>query len=1079
MIVRFGGGNNGIAEYLENGIKQGRTLARDELDQRIILEGDLALTDRIINSIENKGQERYLHITLSFRENYISNDTLQDIVDDYRELLMSAYSDDEFNFYAEAHLPRIKRIKDERTGKMIDRKPHVHIVIPEVNLLTLNKLSPIGLVEKHIRYLDSIQEFINNKYNLATPKDYVRNADMHYANVLSRIKGDFFLEKQHDIKTLLVDEIASGKINTISEFRDRLANFGDIKIRNKGKDNQYFAVKIDGDKRFTNLNHPAFKEEFITNKTLPYNKPDIEQINTDLFDWKHRVSREIKHVNFSTQSFRKLYATADPEKKAQLLIDREDKYDQKYRKGRYIHTNRRKRNYKSNLTYAKKRQSRTTSRKASGLSSLSYSNMVYRKNQRSRNVKSFLSKDEYTYLRNRKSSDYFKLRWTVPKRARTGVNGKIKSAYRSFSQINRGLPDKKYTKSIFDKDIEKRSFNTDFERLQVTERKDVFKFNESNTLSFIAKSHQSEQEKRAELNKFAEIKKNIDPGLFLKYLEKVYTIDPKKHVITYAKDGSPRFRADKLNLNASDFLTKYLNIEWKEAKLILSHIYDNQASKSIKQQNINIDIQKNISQFTFEVKQFKKNIRFVLHNLNVDNRNLYRAEKKRIYNRFSEPKIRNQELTIASFRAMQRQERINNIEAMADYKVDSERLSFQQRGYTNNALEDSTMAFKESLNIALGNEFGRISSADEKINFTDSFRRQQTLLKRQLQEQQKQQKQASSESNNFTFTSKALDDVMRLNNLGVAKKKNGDIEYKRIADGKTVCTDVGDQMLISKDMQTPENIKIFLELAIDRYGNELKINGSKQFKEQIIESVVANNLPIILKPAVLQDQLIERRKELQFEEKLESFDSITNEAEQQINRSYLTQEAPEAEKPTQEASEAEKPTQEAPEAEKPTQEASEAEKETLRKAKINEKAYALAKDFIDSPNEDKRVEIVRLRRGSEFNSAYEQAEKKYLHEKAMDKTYDVKFKFDRKESKYNVSINGESAKSVIVQDPNALKVLQNHPDIKKHNVPADELLTGAINRTDSMKGGNRPQNMKLNSAGKEIKDKQKEDEIER
>lgn len=66
MIVEIGGGNSGIAEYLEKGLKQGRIFSRDELDQRVVLEGDLELTNKIINSIEDNGQERYLHITLSF-----------------------------------------------------------------------------------------------------------------------------------------------------------------------------------------------------------------------------------------------------------------------------------------------------------------------------------------------------------------------------------------------------------------------------------------------------------------------------------------------------------------------------------------------------------------------------------------------------------------------------------------------------------------------------------------------------------------------------------------------------------------------------------------------------------------------------------------------------------------------------------------------------------------------------------------------------------------------------------------------------------------------------------------------------
>ncbi|MHA4875071.1 hypothetical protein, partial [Enterococcus faecium] len=64
MIVRFGGGNNGIAEYLENGRKAEREYTRDELDYRLVLDGDLAVTNSVIQSIDDKGQERYLHITL-------------------------------------------------------------------------------------------------------------------------------------------------------------------------------------------------------------------------------------------------------------------------------------------------------------------------------------------------------------------------------------------------------------------------------------------------------------------------------------------------------------------------------------------------------------------------------------------------------------------------------------------------------------------------------------------------------------------------------------------------------------------------------------------------------------------------------------------------------------------------------------------------------------------------------------------------------------------------------------------------------------------------------------------------------
>lgn len=66
MLVRINGGNKGVCEYLEKGYKQGREYTRDEIDHRLVLDGDLALTESVIDTIPDNGQERYIHITLSF-----------------------------------------------------------------------------------------------------------------------------------------------------------------------------------------------------------------------------------------------------------------------------------------------------------------------------------------------------------------------------------------------------------------------------------------------------------------------------------------------------------------------------------------------------------------------------------------------------------------------------------------------------------------------------------------------------------------------------------------------------------------------------------------------------------------------------------------------------------------------------------------------------------------------------------------------------------------------------------------------------------------------------------------------------
>ncbi|HFS4692589.1 TPA: relaxase, partial [Escherichia coli] len=122
MLVRFSGHNNGAKEYLEEGKKNGRELTRDELDTRITLYGDLELTQKIYQSIPDNDQERYVSITHSYFEDDISVDVMKDIFYEYKNFLMCAYRDDEFNIYAEAHIPKIKYSEDKKTGELIERK---------------------------------------------------------------------------------------------------------------------------------------------------------------------------------------------------------------------------------------------------------------------------------------------------------------------------------------------------------------------------------------------------------------------------------------------------------------------------------------------------------------------------------------------------------------------------------------------------------------------------------------------------------------------------------------------------------------------------------------------------------------------------------------------------------------------------------------------------------------------------------------------------------------------------------------------------------------------------------------------
>ena len=243
MLTRVSGGNSGIEDYLEFGEKKGRTHSRDELDERLILEGDLATLRHAIGNIETDA-ERYLHITLSFKEDHIPEETLHAINHEFRQFAMAAYLDDEYYYYSEAHLPKIKTLTDQRTGELIERKPHIHVVIPKRNRLTDKRIDPFELVDDVQQYIDGFQEVINEKYGLASPKMNLRTHFNHESEMISRVKGDLFDGQGENLKDqafkMLNDQ---PKIRSLEVFSRALENEGfEVRTRNANSDDPYLNI---------------------------------------------------------------------------------------------------------------------------------------------------------------------------------------------------------------------------------------------------------------------------------------------------------------------------------------------------------------------------------------------------------------------------------------------------------------------------------------------------------------------------------------------------------------------------------------------------------------------------------------------------------------------------------------------------------------------------------------------------------------------------------------------------------------------------------------------------------------------
>lgn len=143
-----------------------------EMDDRIVLLGDLNLVDRTCGFVESNN--KYHHIIFTFWDFSCEvSDVIEDVLAEYLQFLLSAYRKDEFYCYAERHAPKVKSILDVATNKRIERLDHTHLIIPRVNLLSGEEFDLIGDVnddfgsgEKKQVYLDAIEAHLNDKFDL-------------------------------------------------------------------------------------------------------------------------------------------------------------------------------------------------------------------------------------------------------------------------------------------------------------------------------------------------------------------------------------------------------------------------------------------------------------------------------------------------------------------------------------------------------------------------------------------------------------------------------------------------------------------------------------------------------------------------------------------------------------------------------------------------------------------------------------------------------------------------------------------------------------------------------------------------
>ncbi|QBY46880.1 LPD7 domain-containing protein [Arsenophonus nasoniae] len=789
MISRIGGGNKGIVDYLVNGIKQGRALNRDELDNRLMLAGNIEHLHHVIHSIPDKGQERYIHISLSFYESSISSEILQKVTQEYKNLLMNAYHPDEYCFYAEAHIPKVKYLNDEKTGQLIERKPHIHIVIPRKNLVTTKSLNPRGDINKGstLDEIDAIQEHINLKYHLVSPKDGMRISDTNHANVLSRMKGDLFDEKQAEFKKTLFESLDNENIFTQSAFESHLKKMGKIKIYNKGMANQYIGIKLPEEQKFIRLKSPLFSKQFIENRTIPIRKPAVKQIENRLATWIEKTSHEIKHIHSAGQKLRQQYAVLSDNEKKDKLNEIRKQYNEKYQLDNSEGDRFEKNDIERSLSGRNTERSVTKpfSRYQTGnspekrLSSLQTRNMVYqlqgfagRETEQSQSVLPSLSGDDVAATRQERQHFSRSVRWSSDVR-----------------RIN---------------DVVSQSLH------QVKNQPD-----ESDVMIM------------------REIRNRIDPHRFLSFCAVKYNIDPHDHRVTFAKDNSPRFNVGNRNLNASDFLTKHLNLDWQSAKADLIAVNDAQ----VKNRSF-LSVLKHEPLTTEQNKErlsSKKDCQSALNALYSENRRQlfddYRQAMKGIKSIRDERK-REVERGFILFSQLQKRDVLNRVIREKRQLINGIHNHWQPK-------EDNLSKINAILKGNINMNKNMILNDDSDFTFEKSVARKQQAL--QFEED--------------------FNKGLKLADL-LASKQEKQVDYLDKKTQEVVFSDKGSHIEFSGNSSKAQ-AAMALEYAKNKFGGKLRLTGSEQFKQTCAIAAAEKNLNIILSPDKYHQMMLSHAEKLQ------------------------------------------------------------------------------------------------------------------------------------------------------------------------------------------------------------------------
>lgn len=813
MLVRITGGSEGIAEYLANGQKADREFTRDELDERVILDGDLELTDTIIKGMEKEG-ERYLHITLAFKEDALDPEVMRGLVSDFKQFAMSAYDADEFNFYAEAHLPKLKSYTNRQTGELVERKPHIHIVIPEHNLLSGQNLNPFGRVEQQTKFLEAFQEHANAKYGLASPKDNRRTEFTSESEIISRYKGDLFQGSAKELKERILSDVLDRKISDYDSFKALLTEYGAARSRNAGKATEYQNVKPADQAKGINLKDYVFSREFIE-------KPEAEkrrhladegrrqyesqqparksapELAATLKEWHEVRAKELKYINSGNRKLYAAYRSADREGKRAMLDERAATFYTKHRKETdHDRTDEQHRDFRGRENAADRgTDSRRTvahiadNLRAAGRNIQSTGRAVGDAEQARRN------------LADRRAS-----------RAVAALGRRLGRDQSEDRQVSQAAP-------------------------QPRDRRAA----DSVTGQLLAEARERKTEgKAAHLAEFAQIKRELDARRLLAHLSKTHGVIPEKYEVTKGKDGSDRIKAGSRNLNVSDFLTQEMRLSFSEAAPVLRQVYAAQQGRELAEARP--------------------------------------SPRRELWQAFRQAQPEQAKQKAAEWEAQRQSERERRAAIRDDYQGERRALQADRRkpaaerkaALSIARMERVTkdMALREAIREErqqLKEKHGQPYQERYRAFLAERANKGDETALAELRRQRDASPAPTAEANTIEGSSKRKRDsdqaAQLARNLAYSVDRAGNVTYYADqAKRRALVIDSGQRVTVAavKDSQA---VEAGLRLAVQKFGPGLKIEGSEAFKRQVIDAALKTGLRVEFDSKAMNDELQRRRAE--------------------------------------------------------------------------------------------------------------------------------------------------------------------------------------------------------------------------